>query len=76
MFKLVKDSKGGILINIGPPSAWEWWSCGRAAKRAEVEESVATGLPILINGCRSEKELNEVQRRAEEAEKFFPIFTS
>lgn len=76
MFKLFKDGNGGILINIGPPSAWEWWTAGRRAARFEVAESIHSGLPNLLNVCRSEKDLAEVHRRVLEAEKYFPIATT
>ena len=38
---------GGVLFDMGPPEEVAWWSEGRAATRAEVEHSIATGLPIL-----------------------------
>ena len=38
---------GGVLFDMGPPEEVAWWSEGRAATRAEVERSIATGLPIL-----------------------------
>ena len=38
---------GGILFDMGAPEEVAWWSQGRAATRAEVEHSIATGLPIL-----------------------------
>jgi len=38
---------GGILFDMGPPEEVAWWAEGRAATRAEVEHSIATGLPLL-----------------------------
>jgi hypothetical protein len=46
-YALFRDGKGGVLLRMGPPEALEWWAEGRAATRAEVEESVRTGLPAL-----------------------------
>jgi hypothetical protein len=37
----------GLLIRLGRPTAVSWWREGRAATRAEVEESIGTGLPLL-----------------------------
>lgn len=45
-YRYFKDN-GGLLFKIGEPTDVEWWSQGRAATRAEVEESVRTGLPRL-----------------------------
>ncbi len=41
------DGRGEVLFRLGDPIRVEWWREGRAATRAEVEESVRTGLPIL-----------------------------
>lgn len=46
-YSLFGDGAGGVLIRIGEPDSVEWWREGRAATRAEVEESVRTGLPVL-----------------------------
>ena len=42
-----EGGKAGYLIQIGAPIAVEWFAEGRAARRDEVEESIATGLPYL-----------------------------
>lgn len=46
-YTVFDDRKGGKLINMGEPSRVEWMYKGREATRAEVEESVRTGLPSL-----------------------------
>lgn len=38
---------GDVLLGIGEPTSVSWWSHGRPATRAEVLESIETGLPIL-----------------------------
>lgn len=40
-------SNGGVLFRIGDPEHIEWFSEGRKATRAEIDESIRTGLPIL-----------------------------
>lgn len=45
-YKVAKVT-GGILFDMGPPEEVAWWAEGRAATRAEVEHSIATGLPLL-----------------------------
>lgn len=44
----------GMLFELGEPVATEWWREGRPATRAEVEESVASGLPLLEELARAE----------------------
>jgi hypothetical protein len=39
--------RGGVLFRLGPPVRVEWWAEGRHATRAEVKESIRTGLPRL-----------------------------
>src|SRR5947207_1774914 len=46
-YQIYKPAGGGRLIEVGDPIAWEWWAEGRTATRAEVEESIRTGLPHL-----------------------------
>jgi hypothetical protein len=38
---------GGFLFDLGPPERVEWLMQGRKATRAEVEESIGSGLPAL-----------------------------
>jgi hypothetical protein len=45
----------GFLIQMGEPDSVEWWACGRKATRAEVMESVETGLPNLERIAGQEK---------------------
>ena len=40
-------ARDGILFNLGEPDTVEWFAEGREATRAEVEESVMSGLPLL-----------------------------
>src|SRR4029077_13980041 len=37
----------GVLLEIGDPLEVEWFAEGRKATRAEVEESMRTGMPLL-----------------------------
>lgn len=45
-YKPFKAGKG-VLLEIGNPTNVLWYSDGRPATRAEVDESIRTGLPIL-----------------------------
>lgn len=50
----VFDVGGKPLITMGEPEVVEWYACGRPATRAEVLESVETGLPIVRAVARTE----------------------
>jgi hypothetical protein len=41
------EGNSGVLFNIGDPVEVKWYREGRAATRAEVVESIDSGLPIL-----------------------------
>lgn len=43
----VFPTPSGLLIKLGDPSSVQWMACGRPATRAEVEQSIETGLPVL-----------------------------
>lgn len=42
-------ANGGVLFNIGAPNTVEWYAEGDRATRAQVLESISTGLPLLID---------------------------
>jgi hypothetical protein len=65
----------GVLIRIGEPEEVSWWREGRPATRDEVEDSVATGLPILLDMARSEgpAALDALNRLYERARQLFPV---
>ena len=54
-YSLFGDGAGGTLFRMGEPTALEWFCEGRAATRAEVAESVRTGLPILEEMARQQE---------------------
>jgi ferredoxin len=43
------------LFRLGPPQNVEWWAKGRPATRAEVEQSIASGLPLLAQTCQGDE---------------------
>ena len=51
-YELSDDGKGRPLITVGRPERVSWWCEGRAATRAEVDASVESGLPILLNEAK------------------------
>lgn len=46
-YSIVRDQVDRVLFGVGPPTALSWVAEGRPATRAEVLESIETGLPIL-----------------------------
>jgi hypothetical protein len=45
-YRLVQDGNG-VLFRVGAPAKVTWWAEGRTATRAEVDASIASGLPLL-----------------------------
>ena len=56
---------GGILFDLGPPESTRWYAEGRLATRAEVDESIASGLPILVAEAQKDggAQMAELNRR-------------
>jgi hypothetical protein len=73
-YETFRDGRGGVLITIGKPEHVTWWREGRPATRAEVEESVESGLPILLNAARSDGRfaVEALERQVIAARALFP----
>lgn len=78
-FHLFDDNNGRKLIRIYDPVEVEYYTEGRPSTRAEVEESVRTGLPFLEELARAEPKpadqqaaLKEIAERRQELEKLYP----
>jgi len=54
----IERDKGGLLFRLGPAEKVSFWAHGREATRAEVDESVATGLPILRDVAKKDDAYN------------------
>ncbi len=69
------DGNGGTLIKLGEPKETEWWSHGRTATRAEVDESVRTGLPILEKMAREQgaDAMADLEQKKADAQRFYPV---
>jgi hypothetical protein len=65
---------GGLLFRIGEPVSTEWYASGRKATRAEVQESIRTGVPLLAEVAAEDgpDALALLQRMVERAEKLVP----
>jgi hypothetical protein len=73
-YRLIPDGRGRPLIRIGAPESVEWWSAGRHATRAEVEESVSSGLPALLEMAAAESTdaIGDLMRRVEALQQMYP----
>jgi hypothetical protein len=45
------DAPGGQLLELGPPTSVEWYAEGRTATVEEIEASVTSGMPALLEAC-------------------------
>jgi hypothetical protein len=73
-YTLFDDGRGGTLIEIGEPTHVEWWSMGKPATLAQVEESVRTGLPALqeLADAESKEARAELDAMVLAFERFYP----
>lgn len=53
-YNLFDDGRGGVLFRIPNPAFVRWWAEGRKATRAEIMESINTGLPFLSDMAKQE----------------------
>lgn len=54
-YQTFKPPGGGVLFDMGRPEEVAWWAQGRAATRAEVETSIASGLPALEEAAAQDR---------------------
>jgi hypothetical protein len=72
-YQIFRDDKGAPLIMIGIPEEVTWWAEGRPATRAEVDESIRTGLPKLEEIAAQQKGgLEELARCRRAIEQWLP----
>jgi hypothetical protein len=73
-YELFDDGRGKPLITIGKPDTVTWWREGRPATRAEVEESIESGLPILISAARQDGPfaVEQLGKLHEQAKRLYP----
>ena len=64
----------GVLFNVGEPEHVRWYKEGRPATRAEVMESIDSGLPILRGEAARDRAgaLEELDRRYQVAMRLLP----
>ena len=68
-YRAFPDHQGGVLYSIGDPESLAYYSEGRKATRAEVMESIETGIPRLHeiakrDGSKAVEQLNKQYAQA------------
>lgn len=73
-YKVIRGGADEILFSLGPPTNTQWYTAGRNATRQEVLDSVAYGLPLLLEAAAAESTaaVARMQMRAKIAEQFYP----
>lgn len=73
-YRVPEEHGGGVLFDIGNPTSTEWFAHGRDATREEVEESIRTGLPILVDSASEQgpEAVKELAVRARRAMQYLP----
>jgi hypothetical protein len=66
--------RAGTLFDVGTPIKALWFAEGRQATRAEVLESIESGLPLLLEVAKTDREgaLPELERRRLDAMQYLP----
>jgi hypothetical protein len=74
-YSLVRDDHGGLLFGLGNPVSLCWVAEGRTATRAEVLESIETGLPILRELAEKEgtRAIAALEHQLSNAIKLIPV---
>lgn len=74
-YSLVPDGHGGLLFGLGNPVSLCWVAEGRTATRAEVLESIETGLPILRELAEKEgpRAITALEHQLSNAIKLIPV---
>lgn len=71
-FSFFRDGRGGLLIEVGEPESVSWWREGRLATRAEVMESITSGLPRLVKPDSDEEEKSALETARQKALEYLP----
>jgi len=60
-YRIFQDPSGKPLFQIGEPDHTSWWRLGRPATRAEVLESIQSGIPLLEAKCEGPDDLKALK---------------
>lgn len=73
-YKPFNDGRGGVLFELGEPTAAEWYREGRRATIEECNTAIEHGLPALLEIAQEEgpKAVAHLARCVQRATKYFP----
>ncbi len=71
-YGIQREPRGGLLFRLGDPIDTEWFAQGREATRAEVMESIDTGIPLLREQCASAGEADALDKAYRAALRYVP----
>lgn len=72
-FSVFPDAKGGRLIGLGDLESYQWYAQGKTpASRAAVEHSIDTGLPLLLDAAKDNREKQQILRDLEWIKTIYP----
>jgi hypothetical protein len=76
--KTVKPFRAGegILFQLGDPVAIDWWANGRKATRAEVQDSIDSGYPLLMEQAKRDgpEAVSQLSRMKDAAMNLLPLY--
>ena len=72
-YKPIPDHNKKVLFSIGEPQSTSWWREGRAATRAEIMESIETGLPLLKEQCDCDEAFVALEKARLTTMKLLPL---
>jgi hypothetical protein len=65
-------AREGFLFRFGKPTLVEWFARGRKAKRAEVEASVESGFPLLLESAISDSDRETIHQMRKDFQQYLP----
>jgi hypothetical protein len=71
-YNIFPDPSGKLLIEVGEPISVTWWREGRPATRAEIQESIDSGIPLLRSICKSERDHKGLDESIESQKRYLP----
>jgi len=71
-WKPFRDGLGGVLVRMGEPERVEWYAHRRRATRAEVDESISSGLHLLRAEAAKDDAQAELDEYIANAQRWLP----
>jgi hypothetical protein len=71
-YKVESDGMGGHVLRLADPDSISFWREARPATRAEIIESIETGLPKLEAMCANDRDRKHLKDQVKAALKYLP----